>query len=92
MAKQISVAQARSNLRESAKGLSLRSSDISLCEAKDNLRRIDEELDLAPIVPALDQGRYKDALILSLTWSVSTQGLKTLSPLLTRLISIKTFK
>lgn len=70
MAKSISVNEARENLRISAKQVSLASKALILEQMKLKLRTLDEELDLPPIVPYIDKGRWQDAVVLSATWGV----------------------
>ena len=86
MAKSISVAKARENLRYSAKQVSSSRKKPSLTDAKLRLRDLDEELDLPPLVPYIDKGRWKEATILSASWSVSGEGIKMLSSLFRKIL------
>jgi len=92
MAKQISVKQARQNLKSCAKGIASIDEEITLANAKERLRLLDSQLDLPPITTAIEQRRFSDALMLTLTWSVSTEGLKLIYPLLKKSIALKLFK
>ena len=89
MAKSISVIKARENLRISAKQVSSDSKTLSLSQAKLKLRVLDDELDLPPVVPYIDKGRWKDTAILSATWSISEAGVKMIAPLLRRVLTFK---
>jgi len=91
MANQVSVSQARDNLRYRARQTVSKSTSLTLSQAKNKLRLLDEELDLPPLVPHIDQGRWKDALYLSASWSVSAQGVKLIYPVLRKFISLKLF-
>jgi len=92
MARTISVLEARDNLRHCAKSVTSRRTESSVLEAKARLLSLDEELDLPPLAPAIDEGRYKDAMMLTLSWSLSSKGLKLLYPLVQKFVSLKLFK
>ena len=89
MAKPISVDKARENLRKSAKQVSSLRKEVSLEDAKLRLRDLDDELDLPPLVPYIDKGRWKDAAVVGATWSVSEIGIKMLSSLLRKAVLLR---
>lgn len=66
--------------------------EISVSEAQKRLIGLDEELDPLPIGPSINEGRYMGAMMLALTWSESTQGLKTLYPVFLKILSLRLFK
>ena len=89
MAKQISVLQARENLRSYANEIQVKQTKPGLLEAKKKLLRLDDEIDLPFLVPYVEKGIWKDAFLLSLVWSTSEEGLKMLSPFIKKYITFK---
>ena len=82
MAQSLSVVQAQKALRKSAKGAQWANKEIlSLDEAKQKLRHLDEVLDLPPLVSTIEKGELKKASLIALAWSVSSAGLKVTLPL-----------
>jgi len=91
MAKQISVVEARENLKHCSNQLTSSSKEIDLITAKANLRCLDEESDLPPLVPYIDKGRWTEALSITLAWSLSDEGFKALYPSIRKIISLRIF-
>jgi len=91
MAKQVSVSEARENLKDCVNEVHPDQVKPSLLEAKKKLLSLDEKMDLPPLVPHIDRGRWKEALVVSLVWSASEEGIKTLTPLIKKYMTFKVF-
>jgi hypothetical protein len=82
MADTLTKDEARQRFRAVTRGRSPQHSELSLAEAKANLRAADAGLDLGPALRFVSRGQWRPALLSVVTWSATEPGRAFFAPLL----------